>query len=41
MQYFNVGINQYLIMASHITKVKKYSSIAKPLFGYIVPSWVC
>jgi len=47
MQYLNMGVNQYLIAASHNTKVKKYSSIAIPLFdlpeyywGYVVPSWV-
>jgi len=33
MQYLNVGVNQYLIVASHNTKVKKISSIAISLFG--------
>jgi hypothetical protein len=33
MQYLNMGVNQYLINASHNTKVKKYSLIAIPLFG--------
>jgi hypothetical protein len=37
MQYFNMGVNQYLIVASHNTKVKKPSSIAIPLFGYPIP----
>jgi len=32
MQYFNMGVNQYLIVASHNIKVKKSSSIAIPLF---------
>jgi len=47
MQFFNMGVNQYLIVASHNTKVKKSRSITIPLFGlpysywsYIVPSWV-
>jgi hypothetical protein len=42
-----MGVNHYLIVASHNTKSKKYSSIAIPLFdlpysygGYVVPSWV-
>jgi hypothetical protein len=42
-----MGINQYLIVASHNTKVKKISSIVIPLFGlsysywgYVVLSWV-
>jgi hypothetical protein len=30
-----MGINQYLIVASHNTKVKKFSSIAIPLFGLL------
>jgi hypothetical protein len=33
MQSLNVGVNQYLIVASHNTKVKKFNSIARPLFG--------
>jgi hypothetical protein len=44
---FNMGVNQYLIVASQNTKVKKYSLIAIPLFGllysywgYTIPSWV-
>jgi hypothetical protein len=47
MQYLNMGVNQYLNVASHNIKVKKFSSIEIPLFGfsysywvYIVPSWV-
>jgi hypothetical protein len=47
MQYLNTDINQYLIMASHNTKVKKFSSIVIPLFGlpysywgYVLLSWV-
>jgi hypothetical protein len=46
MQYLNMGVNQYLIATSHNIKVKKFSSIAIPLFdlpyscwGYIVSSW--
>jgi hypothetical protein len=30
-----MGVNPYLIMASHNTKVKKYNSIAIPLFGLL------
>jgi hypothetical protein len=48
MQYLNMGVNQYLIVASHNIMVKKCSSIAIPLFGlpysywgYTVPSRVC
>ncbi len=33
MQYLNMGINQYLIVALHNTKVKKFSSIVISLFG--------
>jgi hypothetical protein len=33
MQYLNMGVNQYLIMASHNIKVKKSNLIAIPLFG--------
>jgi hypothetical protein len=47
MQCLNMGVNQYLIVASHNTKVKKPTSIAIPLYGlpysywgYTVPSWV-
>ncbi len=47
MQYLNNGINQYLIVASHNTKVKKFSLIVIPLFGlpysywgYVILSWV-
>jgi hypothetical protein len=47
MQYINMGVNQYLIVASRNIKVKKSSSIAIPLFGlpysywgYTIPSWV-
>jgi hypothetical protein len=47
MQYLNTYINQYLIMASHNTKVKKFSSNVIPLFGlpysywgYVLLSWV-
>jgi hypothetical protein len=32
MQSLNMSVNQYLIAASHKTKVKKFSSIAMPLF---------
>jgi hypothetical protein len=42
-----MGVDQYLIVASHNTKVKKSSSFVIPLFGlpysywdYVVPSWV-
>jgi hypothetical protein len=45
MQYLNMGVNQYLIVTLHNTKVKKSNSIAIPLFdlpysywGYVVPS---
>jgi hypothetical protein len=31
-----MGVNQYLIVASHNTKVKKFSSIAIPLFGLLI-----
>jgi len=37
MQYFNMGVNQYLIVASHNIKVKKSSSIAIPLFDLPIP----
>jgi hypothetical protein len=30
MQYLNMGINQYLIVASHNIKVKKNSTIVIP-----------
>jgi hypothetical protein len=47
MQYLNLGVNKYLIMASHNIKIKKPSSIATPLFdlpyfywGYAISSWV-
>jgi hypothetical protein len=39
MQYFNKGVNQYLIMASHNTKVKKSNSIAIPLFSLLNSYW--
>jgi hypothetical protein len=32
MQYLNMGVNQYLIVALHNTKVKKSSSISITLF---------
>ncbi len=32
MQYLNMGVNQYFIVASHNTKVNKSSSIAIPIF---------
>ncbi len=42
-----MGVNEYLIVASHNIKVKKFSSIAIHLFhllysywGYVVPLWV-
>jgi hypothetical protein len=42
-----LGLNQCLIMASHNTKVKKFNSIAIPLFdlpyfywGFVIPLWV-
>jgi len=47
MQYLDMGVNKYLIMASHNIKIKKSTSIAIPLFdllyfywGCVVPSWV-
>ncbi len=47
MQYLNMGINQYLIVASYNTKVNKFNSIVIPLFGlpysywgYVILSWV-
>jgi hypothetical protein len=47
MQYLNMAINQYLIVASHNTKVKKISSIVIPLFdlprsywGYVILLWI-
>jgi len=43
-----MGVNKYLIMASHNIKIKKSTSIAIPFFdllcsywGYVVSSWVC
>jgi hypothetical protein len=35
MQYFNLGIKKYLIVASHNTKINKISSIVIPLFGLL------
>jgi hypothetical protein len=47
MQNFNMGVNQYLIVASHNAEVNKSSSIAIALYGlsysywgYTLPSWV-
>jgi hypothetical protein len=47
MQYLNKGVNQYLIVDSHNTKVNKSSLIEIPLFGlpysywgYSTPSWM-
>jgi len=47
VQYLNMGVNKYLIMASHNIKIKISNSIAIPLFdlpysywGYAISSWV-
>jgi len=39
MQYFNMSVNQYLIVASHNIKVKKHNLIALPLFGLPHAYW--
>jgi hypothetical protein len=39
MQYLNMGINQYLSVASHNTKVNKFNSIIIPLFGLSYSNW--
>jgi hypothetical protein len=36
----NMGVNQYLIVASHNIKMKKFSSIAIPLFDLPYSCWV-
>jgi hypothetical protein len=36
MQSLNMGVNQYIIVASHKTKVKKFNSIVIPLFSTIL-----
>jgi hypothetical protein len=35
MQYLNMGVSKYLIMASHNIKIKKSTSIAIPLFDLL------
>ncbi len=39
MQYLNMCVNKYLIMASHDIKIKKSNSITIPLFDLPYSYW--
>jgi hypothetical protein len=37
---FNMGVNQYLIVASHNTKAIPLFGLPYSYWGYTIPSWV-